>query len=804
MKQVVQNYKSGELALLDVPEPACKPGGVLVRTLYSLISTGTELMKVSEASKSLLGKAKARPDQVAKVMQSVATNGLAATYRKVTSKLDSYTPLGYSLCGVVTAVGDGITDVSVGSLVACAGNEHALHAELNWVPKNLYAPVPTALSPQHAAFGTVGSIAMQGVRQGEPQLGDVALVIGLGLIGQLVVQLLGAAGVTVIGVDPDPTRCALAESVGAALCAAPGSDTVEMAVASLTGGHGVDQVYLAAGGSTNQPVELAAKLSRDRGTVVDIGKCSLNLPWNAYYEKELSVRFSRSYGPGRYDPSYELEGRDYPIGYVRWTERRNLECFLDLAARDKIDVSPLITHVAGFDDAVETYRSLNDGELKAVAVLFAYPQDEAPELSALADNVKIEEPSADERMGLSNGNAADKTSENGTTNGKVEIGGLPGERMGLSHGDTAVDASENAAADGSVEIGGPPAAPMGLSHGVGNAAGLTRQRSAVRKSTVRIGFIGAGNYASSMLLPHLAENERADLHRVVTTSALSGANAKRKFGFRHASTEIDDLLGDDSVDAVFVVTRHSSHAALTNRALRAGKAVFVEKPLALSDAEFDSVRATIDETGNDRLQVGFNRRFAPLLNESRRQFGRRVGPASVRYLVNAGSLDGGSWYTHGAEGSRFAGEGGHFIDTVSWMLADDPVTVYATATPGHTDLQVVLTYPDGSTAAVTYTTTGSSQFQKETIDFTADGKVLRFDDFARAAVYGRKKWVSSRLPKARDKGQAAELREFVDAVASGAPMPVPFDSLAATTLATLAVETSLGTGVPVHIRELTP
>ena len=357
MKQVVQNYKSGELALLDVPEPACKPGGVLVRTRYSLISTGTELMKVSEASKSLLGKAKARPDQVAKVMQSVATNGLAATYRKVTSKLDSYTPLGYSLCGVVTAVGAGIDDVSVGDLVACAGNEHALHAELNWVPKNLYAKVPARLDPRHAAFGTVGSIAMQGVRRGEPALGDVALVIGLGLIGQLVVQLLIASGVKVIGVDPDPSRCTLAESVGALVCAAPGSDVVDTAVAELTSGFGVDQVYLAAGGSTNQPVELAAKLARDRGTVVDIGKCSLNLPWNAYYEKELDVRFSRSYGPGRYDPSYELEGRDYPIGYVRWTERRNLECFLDLAARDKIDVEPLITHVADFDDAVATYQA---------------------------------------------------------------------------------------------------------------------------------------------------------------------------------------------------------------------------------------------------------------------------------------------------------------------------------------------------------------------------------------------------------------------------------------------------------------
>src|SRR6185295_13095881 len=185
----------------------------------------------------------------------------------------------------------------------------------------------------------------------EPQLGELALVIGLGLIGQLVVQLLVASGVRVVGVDPDPSRCALAESLGALVCSDPGSGIVDTAVGELSGGHGVDQVYLAAGGSSNEPVELAVKLSRDRGRVVDIGKCRLDLPWNACYEKELDVRFTRSYGPGRYDPEYELDGRDYPIGYVRWTERRNIECFLDLLRRGQLDVEPLISHVAAFDDA---------------------------------------------------------------------------------------------------------------------------------------------------------------------------------------------------------------------------------------------------------------------------------------------------------------------------------------------------------------------------------------------------------------------------------------------------------------------
>ncbi|MFJ8791339.1 bi-domain-containing oxidoreductase [Streptomyces sp. NPDC102462] len=724
MKQVVQNYKSGELALLDVPVPRCKPGGVLVRSAYSLISTGTELMKVSEAGMSMLGKARSRPDQVAKVVQSVATNGVPATYRKVMGKLDSYTPLGYSLCGVVEQVGAGIEDVKAGDLVACAGNEHALHAELNWVPKNLYARVPDGLAPRHAAFGTVGSIALQGVRRGEPHLGEVALVIGLGLIGQLVVQLLAASGVRVIGADPDPVRCELAERLGAAACGDPGSAAVETAVAELTGGLGVDQVYLAAGGGSNQPVELAARLSRDRGRVVDIGKCRLDLPWNAYYEKELDVRFSRSYGPGRYDPEYELEGRDYPIGYVRWTERRNLACFLDLVARGRVDVEPLVSHVADFDDAVGTYQRLKDGDLKAVAVLFRYP-------------------------------------------------GHPGR---------AAEAEAPAVAVPAVNV----------SPGRARAAG----------TPLKLAFVGAGTYATSMLLPHLSRRDGVELSTVVTTTALSAANAQRKFGFAEATTDLDAVLGDKSVDAVFVVTRHSSHAELTRQALLAGKAVFVEKPLALTEDELAGVLAAVEESGNDRLQVGFNRRFAPLLNEARKRFGARTGPASLRYLVNAGRLEHGSWYLQqGSEGSRFAGEGGHFIDTASWLLGADPVSVYAISTPGDEDLQVVLRYPDGSTATISYVTTGPAGLPKETLDLVADGRALRLDDFVRATVYDgrRKQWVGSRLPKARDKGQNAELAAFIRAVRTGGPMPVPLESLAATTAATLAVRAGLAGGAPVTL-----
>ena len=376
MKQIAQNYKSGELIVLDAPAPACRPGGVLVQSLFSLISTGTEMMKLAEAKMSMVGKARARPDQVRKVLDTVAQQGAVATYKKVMNRLDSYTPLGYSLCGVVIEVGRGAEGFRVGQLVAAAGNEYALHAEYNWIPVNLCAPVPPGVSPEHAAFSTVGAIAMHGVRRAEVQLGDTACVIGLGLVGQLVVRLLIASGVRVIGLDVIEERCRLAEQAGAVLCAAPTDEGMAAAASSLdeiSAGRGADHVFLAAGGSSNAPVETAARLARDRARVVDIGKTRLDLPWNAYYDKELDVRFSRSYGPGRYDERYELEGIDYPAGYVRWTERRNLECFLDLIARKEIEVETLVSGIFPLENASAVYADLASGSLKAVGVLLEYP-----------------------------------------------------------------------------------------------------------------------------------------------------------------------------------------------------------------------------------------------------------------------------------------------------------------------------------------------------------------------------------------------------------------------------------------------
>jgi predicted dehydrogenase/threonine dehydrogenase-like Zn-dependent dehydrogenase len=723
MKQIAQNYKSGELIVLDAPVPACRPGGVLVQSLFSLISTGTEMMKLAEAKMSMVGKARARPDQVRKVLDTVAQQGAITTYKKVMNRLDSYTPLGYSLCGVVVEVGRGAEEFHVGQLVAAAGNEYALHAEYNWIPVNMCAPVPRGVAPEHAAFSTVGAIAMHGVRRAETQLGDTACVIGLGLVGQLVVRLLIASGVRVVGLDVIEERCRLAEQAGAVLCAAPTGDGMEAIACSLdeiTDGRGADHVFLTAGGSSNAPVETAAKLARDRARVVDIGKTRLDLPWNAYYDKELDVRFSRSYGPGRYDERYELEGIDYPAGYVRWTERRNLECFVDLIARKEIEVQTLVSGVFPLENASTVYADLASGALKAVGVLLEYPARPA---------------------------------------------------------DTSPSAATSLIRSGSAP------APRGRSDG-----------------RLAVGFIGAGNYASSMLLPSLAAMPDAYLAHVATTRSLSAVNAQRRFGFTTASTSADAVLGDENLDAIFIVTRHHTHAGLVCRALETGKAVFVEKPLALTREELDRIIEVIAESGNDRLMVGFNRRFAPLLAQMKSQFGPASSAGLMRYLVNAGPLAADSWYGNDAlEGSRFAGEGGHFIDTLSWWADSLPEEVYAVAGPGKDDVQVTVRFQNGSNGVISYVTDGNTRFPKETFDAAGAGRSARFDNFRKATVWTGRGHNATRSRGGQDKGQRGELGRFVESSRAGTAMPIPLETLVAVTRATVAVGESLSSGRPERV-----
>lgn len=358
MKQVAQNYRKGTVTLEDVSEPSCRRGGVLVATEFSAVSMGTEGMKVREGKLSYVGMAKARPDQVKKVLSTLQQQGITATYKKVMNRLDSLTPLGYSIAGRVIEVGAGVSDIRVGQRVACGGAGYANHAAINFVPRNLCVPIPDGVPSEYASFATIGSIAMQGYRQSDMQLGESACVIGLGLIGQLLVQILNAAGVTVIGVDLQEKRLQQGLKGGAKSTFSPDDSGLQAAVDRATGGRGMDCIFITAGGASNRPIELAVELARDRARVIDIGKTKLDLSWNDFYDKELDLRFSRSYGPGRYDPNYEERGVDYPASYVRWTENRNMESFLGLLDSAAVDLSGIISEVLDFDDAEAVYSSL--------------------------------------------------------------------------------------------------------------------------------------------------------------------------------------------------------------------------------------------------------------------------------------------------------------------------------------------------------------------------------------------------------------------------------------------------------------
>jgi predicted dehydrogenase/threonine dehydrogenase-like Zn-dependent dehydrogenase len=614
-------------------------------------------------------------------------------------------------------------ELAVGQRVACAGNSYALHAEYNWVPRNLCVPLPDAVTSEHAAFTTVGAIAMQGYRQSEAHLGENACVIGLGLVGQLLVQILRAAGVNVIGLDPSPERCRLAERSGAAACGPPdrsGRGPVLETLAALTDGAGADHVFLTAGGDTNQPVELAAELARDRARIVDIGKCSLDLPWTEYYAKELDVRFSRSYGPGRYDPTYEEDGVDYPIGHVRWTERRNMACFLDLVADGRLDLDPLVSAVLPFDDALGAYDRIQGGAQNGVGMLFRYSVNGSPPCARVT---------------------------------------TPPERSVRRPVITQPDR---------------PA------------------RRPDPRPVVRLGVIGAGSYATSMLLPHLRDRPDVRLVEVATATGLSAANAQRRFGFERCSTDHRGLIADEAVDAVVIATRHHAHASMVGEALRAGKAVFVEKPLAVTPDQLGAILAAVEESGNDRLMVGFNRRFAPLLVDLKAKAGRRSGPVQVRYDVNAGRLEAGSWYRGPEEGSRFVGEGCHFVDTISWWLDQDPVAVFSVATGDPDDTATTLLYPDGSVATIAYQTGGDPRAPKELFQVSGDRQVARLHNFQRTELWrgGRRRVRRSRT--GIDKGQRQQLDAFVRAVVEAREMPVSLDSLVATTLTTFAAGRSLG------------
>ncbi len=727
MRQIVQNYNDGDLRIEDVPTPICKRGSVLVRTMYSVVSAGTERMKVQQARMNLLAKAKARPDKVRQVIQSVRQSGLKETYQKVRERLGALTPLGYSLAGVVEAVGEGIDDLRVGDTVACGGEGIACHAEYVCVPRNLCARVPDGVLLQDAAFSTIGSIAMNGVRQAGVTIGDSVVVIGLGLVGLLAVQILKAAGCRVIGIDLDPEKVELARACGADLALPRGHRSLRATVRDATHGAGVDVAYIAASTQSGDPMELAAELVRDRGRVVVVGMVPIEADWRTCYMKEISLVMARSYGPGRYDPNYEQRGVDYPIGYVRWTEQRNLEEFLRLVQIGAIEPAQLAPRTFSFEDAAEAYELLRD-KRAPIAIVFEYPQ-EAP-----ARTLALPRP-------RSNGHAG----RNG-------------------HGENA--------------------------------------------GQVGVGLIGAGNFATGTLIPALKQIASAKLRAVCSATGLSAASAARRHGFEYSAADYSELLDDPGVQAVLIATRHDTHARFAADALRAGKAVFVEKPLALNEEQLRRVLEAQSESGG-LLMPGFNRRFSPLAREVRDFFADRAGPLEVLCRVNAGGLSDNSWYRDSDQGGwRIVSEGCHFIDLIQFLCGCPPVRVHAEMIGGRTpggqndNCAVTLTMADGSLGMLMYIADGDTRLDKERVEVFGQGRSAVIDGFHDLEIYpgGSARRVHR---KGRGKGHYEELAAFVEAVRTGGANPLPLDQAVSTTLACLAIEQALLTREPQSIPEVT-
>ena len=716
MKQVTHILKNGQVEVSDVPIPALTDKFVLVRTTASVISAGTEKTKIDMGRKSLLQKARSRPDLVQQVIRKLRTEGLAKTFSTVNTRLTAANALGYSSAGVAVAVGGLVESLKPGDRVACGGAGYANHAEFAVVPKNLVVKVPAEVTDEEAAFATLGAIALQGVRLADPKLGETVLVLGLGLLGQITVQLLRANGCRVLGTDLDESLVGLAAKFGA--ISVPASDA-DVACRGLTGGSGVDAVLVCAGTSSNQPIELCGRVTREKGRVVVVGAVRMDIPREDFFKKEISVVISRSYGPGRYDPDYEENGNDYPIGYVRFTEQRNMQTIIDLIAQRRLDVRSLITHRFDLEDAVKAY-GLIEGEKRE------------PYLGIVMN------------YGAGAGATADRARLN------VHSGPLQRERIGLS-------------------------------------------------------MVGAGNYATASLLPVLRESSEVELRGLVTSSGRTAAGVAKQFGFRFCASALAEVLADDT-DVVIIATRHNTHAPYVCEALRAGKHVYVEKPLALNMDELVEIADAHAAAGDKQVMVGFNRRWAPLTRELQRHFEPVRAPRVVNIRVNAGFIPSDHWIQDPqAGGGRVIGEACHFIDLASALVGSDPIGVHAfgVAKPEvaallNDNVCVSLRFADGSIANITYTADGSKAMHKEHIEMFGGARSAMIDDFREATLYTGDEASRRVRGPGQDKGQKAMLLGWIAGLRSGAPALSMQTALAVSAASIGAVE-SMSVGGPIAI-----
>jgi len=723
MKVVIQNLKSGQLQVDVAPPPALQPSGILVRVRRSLISLGTEKAVIDLANKGPLGKARARPDLARKVINKARQEGYWNTYQVVKNLISSPIPLGYSCAGEVIAVGAEALEFRVGDRVACAGLNYANHAEVNYIPRNLAVKIPEGLPYDAACFVTLGAIAMQGVRLAEIELGEKVVVMGLGLVGQLTAQLARCAGAAVLATDLDPSKAELAAKLGAHQVVS-NPKQLAGAVAQFTNGQGADAVLICAATKSDDPARSAAEISRLKGRVIIVGDVGMNLERRAYFEKELKLVVSRSYGPGRYDPSYEARGVDYPLPYVRWTEGRNMLSFLELAAREDIDIAPLITHRFPIAEAESAYQ-LMTGERQepAIAVLLEYDGDE------------------------------------------------------------------------------PQPARI-------NLAGLSAAKPRGAKSSLNrplnLGVIGAGQFAKGVLLPIFAKQRAMRLHAFCTSSGLTSKDVAERYGASYCASDPAEIINDKEIDAVLIATRHNQHAPLAAAALRAGKAVFVEKPLAITPELLADLCEAAREVETPRLMAGFNRRFSPLAVRLKEFFAASREPKFISYRVNAGSFPPENWVFDPVEGGgRIIGEVCHFVDLICYLTGALPRRVFAEALsgPGHPALErdsvtITLRMSDDSVGVIHYMANGDASVSKEYIEMFGGQRTAILDNFRSLALHQGNSRRRHRLFN-QAKGHAEEVAAFMQALESDAPMPIDFETLVAVTQTTFLIHRSLDSGCPV-------
>ncbi len=722
MKQIAQ-YQDGRLELQDVPAPTPPPGGVLVRVTHSVISVGTEKMKVEQAKMNLLQKAKARPDQVRKVLDTAKTLGWKAALDKVRNRLETPTPLGYSAAGVVEAVDSLNTRLRVGDNVAIGGAECAFHAEYVAVPDMLAAKVPEGVENWQAAYTTIVSIALQTVRQLEPTMGERVLVTGQGLVGLLITALLRANGVRVMAVDLALARKSFAEAMGAEKFVIPSQQNLADEVRAWTDGFGVDAVVLATATQNNSPTEQAIDVLRDRGRIVVVGNTKVDLLWKYAYEKEISVRYSRSYGPGRYDPAYEWGGTDYPIGYVRWTEQRNFDACLHLMKTGQLDLGAITTRRVPFADSLGAYQELlGEGAAKEVGVVLEYQKAERSAFNVQRSTLK-------------------------------------------------------------------------------EAPAASTETSRLSSPVARLDVIGAGNFARTMLLPHL--KDKVPFGTVVNNTALSANHVKSKFGFAEAATDYAALFAKKESAAVIVATRHHLHAPIVKAALSASRHVFVEKPLCLTREELAEIDAVLAKSSGS-VQVGFNRRFAGASVELKKLLRATPGPKTASFRVSPGKLDPAHWYANYAEsGGRVLGEACHFLDYFCFLFDSKPVRVSAQTTwpasgrlPFPDSVTAQVEFADGSCGQLVYSAEGDSSWPKEVCTVFGAGFVAEIENFQKLSIHrGRKATTHSY----NGKGHAEQMTAWAAFLRGAAEHPLPYAQSRQSMTLTFAVLESIQAGQSVEV-----